>query len=208
MSKGDIQIIAEDAIGISVSSAEQAQAIAAELRKRDEFIEVVAGLESTTVKFNPSMIGMATVQDVLRSAVRQSRGTVAKTSEAIEIAVRYGGVDGPDLSEICTRLDILEADFIAQHTSKIHTVDMIGFTPGFAYLSGMDQTFSVPRLGTPRSRVPAGSVGISGAYTGLYALPGPGGWPLIGRTDVELFDPRTDAPFLLHPGQRIKFKAL
>ncbi len=82
---------------------------------------------------------------------------------------------------------------------------MIGFTPGFAYLGGLDQALTVPRRSTPRTHVPAGSIGISGNYTGLYAMPGPGGWPLIGRTDTALFDATSGNPFLIHPGQQIRF---
>ena len=98
--------------------------------------------------------------------------------------------------------------FTFTHTKADHLVEMIGFTPGFSYISGLPGAFEIPRLGTPRPRVPAGSIGISAAFTGIYALAGPGGWPLIGRTQETLFDPNASEPFRLQPGQRVRFKAV
>ena len=100
-----------------------------------------------------------------------------------------------------------EAQFIELHTARDHKVEMIGFTPGFAYLSGLPNSISIPRLSEPRARVPTGSVGISSAYTGIYALPGPGGWPLIGQTEAPLFSVDAPSPFLLEPGNVVRFKA-
>jgi KipI family sensor histidine kinase inhibitor len=114
---------------------------------------------------------------------------------------------GPDFAWVCEALGVSPDAFIEMHTGRTHTVEMIGFTPGFAYVSGLPEHVKIPRLSDPRPRVAPGSVGISAAYTGIYALAGPGGWPLVGRVSNPLFDPNSDAPFLLQPGQRIKFKA-
>jgi KipI family sensor histidine kinase inhibitor len=94
------------------------------------------------------------------------------------------------------------------HTSRPHIVDLIGFTPGFAYIAGLGDDASVPRLAEPRQRVEPGSVGMAGGLTGLYALAGPGGWPLIGRTPLTLFRPEQSQPLLLDTGTRIRFVAI
>ena len=99
-------------------------------------------------------------------------------------------------------------ELIAVHTSLEHRVDLIGFTPGFAYVSGLDEHLNVPRLSDPRQHVAAGSIGIAAGLTGLYALAGPGGWPLLGQTPVALYDPDRDEPFLLQIGMRVRFKAI
>ena len=130
------------------------------------------------------------------------------TTDWIEISVSYGGTAGPDLSAVAERLGLSQSELIDQHCAIPHRVEMIGFTPGFAYLSGVRAHLSVPRLDTARRHVPAGSIGISGAYTGIYALNGPGGWPLIGRTDHPLFDPHQDPPFRLLPGHAVRFRSI
>ena len=94
------------------------------------------------------------------------------------------------------------------HTSFAFLVDMIGFTPGFAYISGVPNNWDIPRLGSPRPRVPAGSVGLTSGYTGIYSLAGPGGWPLIGHTNADLFKADRETPFLIKPGQTLKFRAV
>jgi KipI family sensor histidine kinase inhibitor len=99
------------------------------------------------------------------------------------------------------------AEVIRRHTAPVYRVGMMGFTPGFAYLLGLDHGLETPRLTNPRTHVPAGSVGIAGGQTGIYPLDSPGGWQLIGRTDLVLFDPSREAPFLLSPGDEVRFVA-
>lgn len=197
--------VADDVFEFSVTTPADAQALASRLRQQALAEDVVAGLDRVAVRFNPSDIQsieswLSNVQPVQR---RPDEGM-----EVIEINIHYGGEDGPDLAKVCDVLDLSRDAFIAAHTAPEHTVEMIGFTPGFSYISGLPAGVSIPRLATPRPRVPAGSVGISAAFSGIYALHGPGGWPLIGRTDAALFDAGRDAPFLLQPGQRVRFKAV
>ena len=99
-------------------------------------------------------------------------------------------------------------DVVALHTGCEYTVDMVGFTPGFAFIGGLDERLHVPRRKEPRQRVEAGSVGIADGRTGLYAMASPGGWTLIGRTPCKLFDPRVEPPFVLGAGMRVRFKAI
>ena len=99
-------------------------------------------------------------------------------------------------------------DFVALHCRDEYPVEMLGFTPGFAYIGGLDDRLDVPRRPHPRQYVPAGSIGIAGGRTGIYAMPGPGGWPLIGRTPEPLFDAKAGDPFRLRPGLRVRFRPL
>ena len=123
----------------------------------------------------------------------------------VEIPVAYGGEAGPDLSELAQRAGVAEAEVVRRHASGDYRVAMIGFAPGFPYLMGMDPSIACPRLDTPRVRVPAGSVGIADTQTGIYPFAMPGGWRLIGRTDVPLFDPSADPPARLRAGMRVRF---
>lgn len=126
----------------------------------------------------------------------------------IGIPVRYGGEDGPDLDAVARHCGLSSGEVIRRHTAAEYRVAMLGFAPGFPYLLGLDPALAVPRLAQPRQRVEAGSVAIGGAQTGIYPHPGPGGWRVIGRTTLELFDPRREPASLLQPGDRVRFVAL
>lgn len=123
----------------------------------------------------------------------------------VEIAVHYGGEAGPDLDAVAQHTRLTTDEVIARHTAGEYTVAMLGFSPGFPYLMGLDPILETPRLDTPRTRVPAGSVGIGGAQTGIYPRTGPGGWRVIGRTTMTLFDPAREPPSVLAPGDRVRF---
>jgi KipI family sensor histidine kinase inhibitor len=126
---------------------------------------------------------------------------------SVEIPVRYGSEHGPDLAALAAHAGLGEDDVIARHCAGEYRVAMLGFSPGFPYLLGLDPLLAMPRLDTPRTRVAAGSVGIGGAQTGIYPQAGPGGWRIIGRTALALFDPLHDPPTLLAPGDRVRFIA-
>ncbi|MGO0999646.1 5-oxoprolinase subunit PxpB [Lysobacter sp. CA196] len=126
----------------------------------------------------------------------------------VEIPVAYGGDYGPDLASGAAELGLSAHELIARHAGGDYTVAMIGFAPGFPYLSGLDPALALPRLATPRTEVAAGSVAIGGAQTGIYPRPGPGGWRLLGRTPLPLFDVARAEPSLLQPGDRVRFVAI
>jgi KipI family sensor histidine kinase inhibitor len=130
------------------------------------------------------------------------------SSRTVEIHIRYGGEDGPDLDALAAHAAMTVREVIERHVASEYTVAMLGFAPGFPYLLGLDPVLAMPRLQTPRTRVAAGSVGIGGAQTGIYPHAGPGGWQIIGRTPQALFDPTSDSPSLLAPGDCVRFIAL
>jgi KipI family sensor histidine kinase inhibitor len=126
----------------------------------------------------------------------------------VEIPVCYGGEYGPDLDALAGHARLDTSTVIARHTATTYTVAMLGFAPGFPYLFGLDAALHMPRRANPRTRVPAGSVAIGGAQTGIYPSELPGGWQLIGRTPVALFDARRDPPSVLAPGDGVRFVAI
>lgn len=140
--------------------------------------------------------------------LQSSTAAQAAEGDIIEVPVCYGGTYGPDLEAVAQHAGTSVDDVVERHAGGRYTVAMLGFAPGFPYLLGLDPALAMPRMDTPRTRVPAGSVGIGGAQTGIYPREGPGGWQLIGRTPLALFDPTRDAPSLLQPGQRVRFVAI
>ena len=126
----------------------------------------------------------------------------------IEIAVCYGGAHGIDLDAVAAHAGMTTDEVIARHTSASYRVAMLGFAPGFAYLLSLDDALHMPRRANPRLRVPAGSVAIGGAQTGIYPRELPGGWHLIGRTPRVLFDPARERPALFAPGDQVRFVAV
>jgi KipI family sensor histidine kinase inhibitor len=133
---------------------------------------------------------------------------VPETGRLLEIPVHYGGSDGPDLDALAAHAGLSPDAVIARHAGREYTVAMLGFAPGFPYLLGLDPALAMPRLATPRREVAAGSVGIAGLQTGIYPRRGPGGWRVIGRTELSLFDPLRTAPSLLAAGDRVRFVAI
>ena len=196
--------VADDGFEIRVDSSRQAQWIARTLRKAELAEDVVAGLETVCVKFAPASAQQ--VSDWLQGIDFAVDETLPDTP-IITLDIHYGGEKGPDFEWVCEALNLSAEAFIEMHTGQTHTVEMMGFTPGFAYVSGLPEDVKIPRLSDPRLRVAAGSVGVSGAFTGIYALAGPGGWPLIGRLSKPLTGPISGAPIFFQSGQRLKFKA-
>lgn len=120
----------------------------------------------------------------------------------VEVPVRY---DGPDLADVARHWRMTPEETVATHTGREYVVAFCGFAPGFAYLTGLPAELDVPRLSTPRSEVAAGSVGLAGTFTGVYPRPSPGGWRIVGHTDLVLWDQSRPEPALLAPGTRVRF---
>lgn len=197
----------DDLISIDVPDPARAQALAAKLRATGNWLDVVGGIDSVVLRFDAAIQGLDAALKKAADSLDFHAGTVHEIAEVVEIPVHYGGEYGPDLEKVCARLGLSIDEFVTLHTNGEHVVEMLGFTPGFAYVGGLDKRLDVPRRGEPRTKVAAGSVGIAEGRTGLYALPGPGGWALIGRTAYPLFDASAEDPFALGPGMRIRFIA-
>ena len=147
----------------------------------------------------------ARLRALLGNAAQPAR---AAQQASVDIPVLYGGEHGPDLAFVAARARLSAAEVVARHAAGDYRVAMLGFAPGFPYLFGLDRALHVPRRDSPRTRVPAGSVAIGGAQTGIYPRELPGGWHIIGRTPLALFDAGRAAPALLAPGQRVRFRAI
>jgi inhibitor of KinA len=129
-------------------------------------------------------------------------GTLVPLGPVVDVATRY---DGPDLADVALKTNLTPAAVIAAHAGREYLVYCVGFAPGFTYCGTLPDQLAVPRLASPRLRVAAGSIGIAGRQTGIYAVESPGGWNLIGRTDLRLFDPAADPPARFKPGDRLRF---
>ncbi len=203
-----IEACGDDALSVGIEDPNRRQSVATHLRESDTWRECVEGVQSVVVQFDAATISIDAARERLRQQLDAATSKVTARSSLIEIPVCYGGEFGPELDSICEMLGLAVDEIIELHTSREYQVDLLGFTPGFAYVGGLADVLNVPRLVEPRQLVPAGSVGIAGGRTGLYALAGPGGWPLIGRTPMALFDPAENQPFMLHAGMRIRFTAI
>jgi KipI family sensor histidine kinase inhibitor len=165
---------------------------------------------SVLVPFDPLAIELDDAIGIVRWALASAGAAptapgIDMAAAPIEIPVRYGGADGPDLDAVADLHDLRPADVVELHASATYDVRFLGFAPGFAYLGGLPPVLASPRRPSPRERVPSGSVGIAGEQTGVYPIAMPGGWQLIGRTEVVLFDPDDDPPALLQPGATVRF---
>ena len=141
----------------------------------------------------------------LDTSAEQWADRLASSRAVIEIPVRY---DGEDLDDVARATELDRDEVIARHTASPFRVDFCGFAPGFAYLRGLDEVLWLPRRSTPRTRVPAGSVAIANLQTTVYPFETPGGWSVIGRTPLVLFDPARDPPSVFSPGDRVRFVAI
>ena len=168
----------------------------------------VPGYVSLLVIYDPLEIAFPDVAHWLEGCLHSCPEAEICPPKQVEVPVRYGGADGPDLVHVAECHGISPSDVVRMHSSHTYRIGMMGFTPGFAYLMGLDPNLATPRLATPRTHVPAGSVGIAGGQTGIYSLESPGGWQLIGRTDWALFDPLNEPHFMLSPGDEVRFVAL
>ncbi len=171
-------------------------------------IEVVPTYHSATVYFDPLVVNLESLTQELRRLAHSSPVRTRRPLKMLTIPVLYGGDAGPDLPSIARTAGLSPEDVVALHRSVDYRVYMLGFSPGFPYLGTVPQRIAAPRLAEPRLRVPAGSVGIAGSQTGIYPQESPGGWRLIGRTPLQLYDPKRPIPFLLGAGDRVRFTSI
>ncbi|MBX6364776.1 MAG: 5-oxoprolinase subunit PxpB [Gemmatimonadetes bacterium] len=190
----------------------RAACAALERRRIPGVIELVPAFTSVGVHYEPGLVRRAPTESPhealrreLEAALRGLDPGELPPPRTIDIPVCYGGEFGPDLDEVAARAGLSPEEVVRRHAAGEYLVYMIGFAPGFPYLGGLDPRLATPRLDAPRTAVPAGSVGIGGAQTGIYPLESPGGWRLIGRTPLRLFDPAREPAALLRAGDRVRF---
>jgi KipI family sensor histidine kinase inhibitor len=200
---GDAALLAELGTRLDTALNTRAIALANALKKRRDVRQAVAGYASVTVHFDPDQ----TTHEALAAAIKRlasKRPPMAEPGRLHRIPVVY---DGPDIEAVAAKLGLTPANVAEIHARPIYRVFLVGFVPGWAYLGPLPQELELPRRHVPRTRVPAGSVAIAGRQSGIYPLPTPGGWHLIGRTSVKLFLPDADPPCLFRAGDRVKFFA-
>src|SRR5512135_1551725 len=200
---GDAALLAELGTRLDTAVNTRAIALAAALKKRRDVRQALAGCASVTVHFDPEQ----TTHEALGTAIKRlasRRPPMDEPGRLHRIPVVY---DGPDLDAVAATLGLAAAQVVELHTRTIYRVFVVGFVPGWAYLGPLPDVLELPRRSVPRTQVPAGSVAIAGQMTGIYPLPTPGGWHLIGRTPVKVFLPDSDPPCLLRAGDRVKFFA-
>ncbi|HEX3507716.1 MAG TPA: 5-oxoprolinase subunit PxpB [Candidatus Dormibacteraeota bacterium] len=198
---GDTALLAELSTRLETAINTRAIALAAALKKRRDVRQAIAGYASVTVHFDPDQA----THESLAAAIKRlaaKRPPMEEPGRLHRIPVNY---DGPDIADVSERLNLSRNDVIAIHTRPIYRVFLVGFVPGWAYLGPLPEELALPRRDLPRTQVPTGSVAIAGRQTGIYPLPTPGGWHLIGRTNVKLFLPDSDPPCLFRAGDRVKF---
>ncbi len=207
---GECGFIAQiEGFSSDVDSGLFANAVARALRSNDGVDDAVAGIDSVAMRFDPAHLGVDDAREMLLDATNNTpRNTARAKSKTIDIPICYGGEYGPDFDALCTQLKITADALIKLHSTAPYRVITLGFAPGFVYLGELPEDLTAPRLKTPRLRVEAGSVGIAGHYTGVYSLPSPGGWRIIGRTPLALFDGRETHPFIFEPGDEVRFNAI
>ena len=198
---GDTALLAELGTRLDTALNTRAIALAAALKKRRDVRQAIAGYASVTVHFDPDQ----TTHDALGAAIKRlaaKRPPMAEPGRLHRIPVVY---EGPDLDDVAARLKLTPQRIAELHAKPIYRVFLVGFVPGWAYLGPLPEELELPRRHVPRTLVPAGSVAIAGRQTGIYPLPTPGGWHLIGKTSVKLFLPDRDPPCLFRAGDRVKF---
>jgi KipI family sensor histidine kinase inhibitor len=206
-----------DDIDMDTNARVHAAATAIRMACVPSITDIAPAYATLLLRFEPSRRDGDAVREAITRALgpglRRDDGQQATTpghgaTRTVEIPVCYGGECGPDIDAVAEHAGLSRNNVIARHAAAEYTVAMLGFAPGFPYLLGLDPALQVPRRANPRTRVPAGSVAIGGAQTGIYPRELPGGWHLIGRTPRVLFDPAREPPCLLAPGNHVRFRAI
>jgi len=198
------RLVGEGALLVETEGPAQAQALRRLLLKQaiPDLCELIPGQDSLLIVVDP----LRTDPEALAATLPEvPEAALSSTPHQHEFTVQY---TGEDLQPLSRMLGIEPEELVRRHTAPVYTVAFLGFAPGFAYLTGLDESLKLPRRADPRTRVPAGSVAVADGYTGIYPQSTPGGWHILGRCDAALFDPQRASPALLAPGDSVRFKAL
>lgn len=194
-----------NAIELALNRQVRALGLALEQARMKGVLEAVPTYRSLAIYYDPLTID----RDALKAQVLSLHGSLGdqgdQTPRVVEIPTVYGGECGPDLEFVARHSGLSSDEVIRLHTEPLYHVYMLGFIAGFPYLGDLAERLAVPRLSTPRLKVKAGSVGIGGRQTGIYPIESPGGWRIIGRTSLRLFDPASEVPTPILPGDKVRF---
>lgn len=170
--------------------------------------ETILGYTTVLIHYDPLKMTYDQLEMKVKQFIKKIDITESKNETIVEIPVLYGSDFGPDLQGVAQHNNLTMDDVIQIHTRPIYDVYFLGFSPGFPFLGGMSDKIRTPRLANPRTHINAGSVGIANNQTGIYSVNSPGGWQIIGHTPLQLYEPQKDWPFLLSPGDQLKFKSI
>lgn len=204
---GDRAILAEYGDAIDERVNEKVRAVTELLRRRsvDGIDLILPSYRSIGIRFDPLIITVSKIENILSSLESELDTAAIPEARTVEIPVCYGGEYGPDIGFVAGHNGIDPEEVIRIHSAAPYRIYTIGFAPGFFYLGGLDPRLHTPRMETPRAKVPAGSVGIAETQTGAYPIDSPGGWRIIGRTPLRLFDASRPEPFFYQAGDSIRF---
>jgi inhibitor of KinA len=204
---GDSALIIKtgDDISVKTNMAVRKLLLRFENKNLDGIVDFIPSYNELMICYDPTIISYDILLFNLRILEADLDNTELAESSVIHLPVLYGGEAGPDLHEVAAFNGLSEDEVIKIHCSESYYVYMLGFTPGFCYLGGMDERIAIPRKKTPRLAIPAGAVGIADKQTGIYPIESPGGWQLIGKTPLKLFNPAGKPEFLIRAGDFIRF---
>jgi len=209
---GDSAIIikAGDDISVEINRTVRSLLARIEQEKIVGIVDFIPSYNELMVCYNPAIIGFRRLVEIVKSLDSDLDSVELPASSTILVPVVYGGDFGPDLQDVAVYNNLSAEDVVKIHSSATYLVYMLGFTPGFCYLGGMDERIAMPRKECPRLKIPEGAVGIAGSQTGIYPIESPGGWQLIGQTPLKLFDINRNTnlqqhEFLFHIGDTLRF---
>jgi len=207
---GDRGLLVEFGASIDPKINQKVRQIFLSLEKTpiDGVVEIIPTYRSILIFYNPLLSNPERLKQEIVEREHSLDKWEIPPPEIIEIPVCYGDDFGPDLTFVAQHNNLTPEEVIQIHTSGTYLIYMIGFTPGFPFLGGLSEKLFTPRLENPRQLVPAGSVGIANNQTGIYSVDSPGGWQLIGKTPIKLFDPTSSSPFLLKTGNYLRFTSI
>ncbi len=200
--------ICDDWINIKLPDWETIIAAQSALSAGKYWTEIVPGLDSIAVQFDPALISPGEAARVASEQLTGATAVAAGSRPIVTIPVCYDTKFAPDRDYIVDRVGIAAEALPSWHASQMHRVAMLGFMPGFAYLESEEDSPAIGRLDSPRQLVPAGAIGIIGRQSCIYSFDSPGGWPIIGRTPLRLFDPSNSQPTLLSAGDPVRFESI
>jgi KipI family sensor histidine kinase inhibitor len=192
----------------AINQKVRAMSLALEREKPEGVTEVIPTYRSLLIVYDPEKTRPVQLEKVLETTEQRLEDIRIPPPRVVEIPVCYGGEFGPDIEHVADIHDLTVEDVIRIHSEPEYRIYMVGFTPGFPFLGGLSEKLHTPRLESPRTKVPRGSVGIANNQTGVYPIASPGGWQLIGRTPLKLFAPERENPILYQAGDLLRFKPI